>query len=90
MTYDKPSLRKAFFIGLILTALGIFLELYAGWNEGTILCLIVGPVMLFCSLVIALSYRWMGIDIPQLPEDWENLSPEAKRDFVSRIRKTEE
>jgi hypothetical protein len=85
MINDRTSLRKAFFIGLILTAVGVFLKLYAGWNEGTILCLVVGPVMLLCSLVIALSYRWMArIDISHLPEDWENLSSEAKGDFVRK------
>jgi|SRR5579859_5267937 len=85
MTNDRTSLRKAFFIGLILTALGVFLVLFTGWNEGTILCLVVGPFMLLCSLVIALFYPWMAhIGISRLPEDWENFSPEAKRDFARK------
>ena len=90
MTNGRTTLRKAFFIGIILTVLGVFLLLFTGWNEGTILCLVVGPFLLLCSLAITLFYLWMGIDIPQIPEDWEHLSPEAKRVFISRIRKTEE
>jgi hypothetical protein len=34
--------------------------LYVGWDEATLLCLVVGPFLLFCSLVLALFYRWMA------------------------------
>lgn len=85
MTYDRSSVRKAFFIGLILTGLGVFLKMYAGWNEGTIICLVVGPFLLLCSLVIALFYVWMArVGASRLPEDWENFSPEAKRNFARK------
>ena len=85
MINDRTSLRKAFFIGLILTALGVFLKIDVGWNEGTILCLVVGPFLLLCSLVIALFYaRVARGGTSQLPEDWENFSPEAKRSFARK------
>lgn len=85
MLYDKSSIRKAFFIGLILTGLGVFLKIDVGWNEGTILCLIVGPFLLLCSLVIVLFYaRVARGDTSQLPEDWENFSLEAKRNFARK------
>jgi hypothetical protein len=85
MTYDWSSIRKAFFIGLLLTGAGIFLVMYTGWNEATLICLVVGPVLLFGCLVLALFYVWMArIGTSRLPEDWENFSPEAKRNFARK------
>lgn len=85
MIYNWSTLRRAFFIGLPLTVLGVFLELYIGWNEATILCLVIGPFLLLCALVLAWFYRWMAhTGASRLPQDWEHFSPEAKRDFISK------
>jgi hypothetical protein len=89
MKYDWPLIRKAFFIGLLLTGAGIFLVMYTGWNEATILCLVVGPFLLFCCLVLALFSGWMArVGTSRLPEGWDHLSPEAKHDFA--IKKARE
>jgi hypothetical protein len=83
MTFDWPSIRKAFLIGLLLTGGGIFLVMYTGWNEATLLCLVVGPLLLFGCLVLALFSRWMARSgASRLPEGWDNLSPEAKHDIA--------
>jgi hypothetical protein len=83
MKYDWPLIRKAFFMGLLLTGAGIFLVMYTGWNEATILCLVVGPFLLLCCLVLALFSGWMArVGTSRLPEGWDNLSPEAKHDFA--------
>lgn len=88
MKYDWPLIRKAFFIGLLLTGAGIFLVMYTGWNEATILCLVVGPFLLFCCLVLTLFSGWMTrVGTSRLPEGWASLSPEAKHDFaIKRAR----
>ena len=83
MKYDWPLIRQAFFIGLLLTGAGIFLVMYTGWNEATLLCLVVGPFLLFCCLVLTLFSGWMARSgASYLPEGWDNLSPEAKHDFA--------
>ena len=88
MKYDWPLIRKAFFMGLLLTGAGIFLVMYTGWNEATILCLVVGPFLLFCCLVLTLFSGWMTrVGTSRLPEGWDNLSPEAKHDVtIKRAR----
>jgi hypothetical protein len=83
MKYDWPLIRKAFIMGLLLTGAGTFLVTYAGWNEGTLICLVVGPFLLFCCLVLALFSGWMARSgASRLPEGWNNLSAEAKHDFA--------
>lgn len=88
MKYDWHSIRKAFLIGLLLTGAGIFLAMYTGWNEATLLCLVIGPFLLFCCLVLALSSGWIaraGASRP--PEGWDHLTSEAKHDLaIKRAR----
>ncbi|HEX6484989.1 MAG TPA: hypothetical protein VF043_39590 [Ktedonobacteraceae bacterium] len=88
MKYDWPLIRKAFVMGLLMTCAGIFLVMYTGWNEATILCLVVGPFLLLCCLVLALFYRWMAhVGTSRLPDGWDHLSPEAKHDVtIKRAR----
>ncbi len=86
MKYDRPSTRKAFFIGVLLTGAGIFLVMYTGWNEATLLCLVVGPVLLFGCLALALFSGWMARSgASRLQEGWDNLSPEAKHDVAIKM-----
>lgn len=88
MKYDWPSMRKAFFIGLLMTGAGIFLAMFTGWNEATILFLVIGPILLISFLVLALFSGWMARSgASRLPEGWDQLSPEAKRDVaIKRAR----
>ena len=82
MKYDWSLIRKPFFIGLLLTGAGIFIVIYIGWNEATFICLLVGPFLLFCCLVLALFTGWMArftgwmarSDASRLPEGCDNLS----------------
>jgi hypothetical protein len=90
MKYDWPSIRKAFFIGLLLTGAGIFLATYTGWNEATLICLVVGSFLLFCCLALVLfSGRMARSDASHLPEGWDTLSSEAKHDYA-RTKAAEE
>ncbi len=83
MEYDWSLIRKAFLMGLLLTGMGIFLVIYTGWNEATLICLLIGPFFLFCCLVLVLFYGWMvRVGTSRLPEGWENLSSEAKHDLA--------
>jgi hypothetical protein len=85
MKSNWPVVRKSFVIGLLLTGGGIFLLVYTGWNEATILYLGLGPFFLVCSLVLALFYVWMArVGYSRLPVSWENLSPEAKHDVAEK------
>ena len=85
MKYDWPSIRKAFFIGLLLTGAGIFLAIYSGLNEATLICVVVGPFLLFCCLVLALFSGWMARSgASRLPEGWDTLSSEAKHDYARK------
>ena len=85
MKLDRPSKRKAFFIGLLLTGAGIFLAIYSGWNEATLICVVIGPLLLFCCLVLAPFSRWMARSgASRLPEGWDTLSSEAKHDYVRK------
>ena len=77
-------------MGFLLTGAGLFLVMYTGWNEATLLCLVVGPFLLVCCLVLALFSGFMARSgASRLPEDWDTLSPEAKHDFA-RKRAAEE
>ncbi len=90
MKYDWPSMRKAFFIGLLMTGAGIFLAMFTGWNEATILCLVIGPILLISFLVLALFSGWMArVGTSRLPEGWDHLSPEAKHDVAIQRAKEE-
>lgn len=88
MKYDWPLIRKAFLMGLLLTGAGIFLVMYTGWNEATLICLVVGPFFLFCCLALVLFSGSMArIGASRLPEGWDNLSPEAKHNVaIKRAR----
>ena len=90
MKHDRPSIRKAFLIGLLLTVTGIFLAIYTGWNEATLICLVVGSFLLFCCFVLVLfSGRMIRSGALRLPEGWDTLSSEAKYDYA-RTRTAEE
>ena len=90
MKYDWPLIRKAFFMGFLLTGVGLFLVMYTGWNEPTLICLVVGPFLLVCCLALALFSGWMARSgTSRFPEGWDNLSLESKYDFA-RKRATEE
>ena len=90
MKYDWPSIRKAFFIGLLLTGAGIFLAMYTGWNEATLICLVVGSFLLFCCLVLVLFSGWTTRSgASRLPDDWDTLTSEAKHDYA-RTKAAEE
>jgi hypothetical protein len=90
MKHDWPSIRKAFLIGLLLSVAGIFFVIYTGWNEAALICLIVGPFLLFCCLVLTLfSGRMVRSNASHLPEGWDTLSSEAKYDYA-RPRVAEE
>ena len=85
MKYDWLLVRNAFLSGLLMTASGVFLVIYTGWNEATIICLGLGPLFLFSSLMLAFFYRWMArVGALRLPEDWDKLSPEAKCDLTEK------
>ena len=86
MKYDWPSIRKAFFIGLLLTGAGIFLAMYTGWNEATLICLVVGSFLLFCCLVLVLFSGWMARSgASRLPDDWDTLSLLKQNTFMREI-----
>lgn len=85
MKYDWSLVRKTFFMGLLMTVAGIILVISSGWDEVTLICLGIGPFILFCSLAVTLFYVWMArVGASRLPEDWDNLSPEAKHDFARK------
>lgn len=88
MKYEWPLIRKAFLMGLLLTGAGIFLAISTGWNEATLLCVVVGPFLLLCCLVLALFSGWIvRSGASRLPEGWEHLSSEAKHDLaIKRAR----
>lgn len=88
MKYDWSSIRNGFLMGLLLTGIGIFSVRYIGWNEATLICLVVGPLFLVCCLVLALFYGWMArVGTSRLPEGWDQLSPEAQYDLaIKRVR----
>lgn len=90
MKFDWTSIRKAFFIGLLMTGAGVILVMFTGWNEATILCLVVGSFLLFCCLVLALFSGWMArVGTSHLPEGWDQLSPEAKHDVALKRAREE-
>lgn len=83
MQHNWPLVRKTFVLGFLMTATGVGLVVFIGWNEATILYVGLGSFFLFCSLVLAFFYVWMArVGASRLPKDWENHSPEAKHDFA--------
>ncbi len=88
MKYDWPLVRKAFFMGLPMTVVGVFLVIYSGWDEATILLLGIGSLFLVCALVLALASLLIARHGPShLPEDWDTLSFEEQHEFArQRLR----
>ena len=85
MKYNWPLVRKTFVVGLLLTGLDVFLVVSRLWLEGGELWLlmVIGPFLLVSSCLLAFAYLLLAHhSTSHLPEDWDQLSLEAKRAFA--------
>lgn len=90
MKRDWHQVWSTFFLGLFMTGVGIAWVSYLGWDIGSILCLLVGPLFLLSSFVLTISYVTMTRKgNSRLPEGWESLSLAERREHA-RERTREE